>query len=99
MAWAYLIVFSKTLGSRKEVQDFLEEQSEVSYWYSCLPNCVFFTSSLVAEELADRVRGHFDNDGRYLITEVHEDREGWLPKAAWRLFRHPKDPRATSAED
>ena len=99
MVWAYLIVFSEALGSRKQVQKFLDDQSEVSYWYSCLPNCVFFTSSLGASDLAGRVRSHFHNDGRFLITEVHEDRQGWLPKAVWHLIRHPKDPRSDSEKD
>ncbi len=90
--WAYLIVFGATLGTRKQVLDFLDEQDEVTYWYGCLPNCVFLTSTLTASALARRVRERF-GDHRFLVAEVHEDRNGWLPKAAWHLFRSPEEPR------
>ena len=95
MTWAYLIAFNHDLGSRESVQNLLDEMPEVTHWYSCLPNCVFFTSTLCAGDIADRVLKKFGNDhnNRFLITEVHEDRQGWLPKAAWHIFSHPEHPR------
>ena len=93
--WAYLFVFNDALGTREEIQDFLDDIPEVSYWYSCFPNCVFFTSSLSAIGLAKKVHEKFgESRGHtFLITEVHKDRQGWLPSKAWRLFGHPHNPR------
>lgn len=89
--WAYLIVCGAGL-SRNDLQDFLNEQTEVTYWYSCLPNCVFLTSTLSASALGDRVHERFP-EPRFLIVEVHNDRQGWLPEAAWHLFQNPASPR------
>ena len=95
MTWAYLIIFNDRLGSREEVIEFLDSAPEVTYWYSCMPMCLFFTSTLTAAQMARRVRKRFGSDAgqRFLVSEVHEDRQGWLPKKAWHLFRHPNSPR------
>ena len=91
--WAYLIVYSDQLGPRKAVTDFLDSMPEVTYWYSCLPNCIFFTSTLGAQHLGERAHGRFGKSARFMIAEVHQDRQGWLPKKAWHLFSHPDNPR------
>lgn len=95
MIWAYLIVFNERLGTRKDVQEFLDTLPEVTYWYSCMPNCVFLTSSLSAGEIADSIRANFGTEAgqRFLVVEVHDDRQGWLPKKAWHIFRNPQNPR------
>ena len=95
MTWAYLIVFSDKLGTRDDVQNFLDSLPEVIYWYSCIPMCVFFTSTLPAQSLAEKVMEQFGSSlgQRFLITEVHHDRQGWLPKQAWHLFQNPGNPR------
>ena len=81
MAWAYLIVFDEDLGSREEIQNFLNSVQEITYWYSCMSNVVFFTSTLSAKTIADKALDHFGKGlgKRFLVTEVHTDRQGWLP--------------------
>lgn len=95
MTWAYLIAFNEKLGTRTEVQEFLDDVPEVTYWYGCMPNCVFFTSTLAAGSIAKLVKSRFGTDAgqRFLVAEVHDDREGWLPKKAWHIFRNPEKPR------
>lgn len=94
MTWAYIILFNDELGTRKAVQDFLDNEPQVTYWLSCMPNCVFFTSSLTADQMAKKVRSKFGtgNGQRFLVVEAHKDRQGWLPKKAWHMFRNPEDP-------
>ena len=94
MTWAYVILFNDELGSRSAVQEFLDNVPEVTYWYGCMPNSVFFASTLTAGGIASKVRTAFGTGGgkRFLVVEVHNDRQGWLPKSAWHLFRNPEDP-------
>ena len=94
MTWAYIILFNDELGARQAVQEFLDNEPEVTYWFGCLPNSVFFTSTLTAGDIAKKVRSTFGTDSgqRFLVVEVHLDREGWLPRKAWHMFRNPKDP-------
>lgn len=95
MSWAYLVTFDSQFASRKDVQEFLNTVPEVTYWYACLPHCVFFTSTLNAATLAKKFEERFDisKGQEFLVTEVHTDRQGRLPKAAWHLIRNPDDPR------
>ena len=95
MTWAYLVVFSDSLGSQQEVHELLNGMPEVTYWYRCLPHCVFFTSTLGAHAIAESFYAQFGKSPgkRFLITEVHADRQGWLPEGAWHLFRKPDNPR------
>lgn len=95
MTWSYMVVFNDRLGKRQEVLDLVDATSEISYWYSCLPHCVFLTSTLTANEIAEKFFEKFGREqgNRFLVMEVHKDRQGWLPKKAWHLFRNPKEPR------
>jgi hypothetical protein len=98
MTWAYLIVFNNKIGDRKSFQNFLDTIPEITYWYGCLPNAVFLTSTLTAGQISDKVRSHFGTqDGqRWFVTEVHNDRQGWLPKEVWHMLKNPTDPKMSS---
>ena len=88
---AYIIITSSAFATRKEIQDYLDSIKEVQYWYACLPDCVFCTSSLMADELAQKLRARFGRE-RFLVMECNDNRQGWLPRAAWHLMRHPDSP-------
>ena len=100
MIWAYLIIFDDKLGTREDVQRFLDSMEEVRFWHSSLPNCVFFSCSLTADTIAKKVVHHFGDPDirryRFMVAEVHSDRQGWLPKNVWRFFRNPT---LTNGED
>lgn len=91
--WAYLLVFNEKVGTRKDVQAFLDTISEVTYWYGCLPNAVFLTSTATAGTVSDRIKERFGTESgqRFFVTEVHSDRQGWLPKNVWHLLKNPEN--------
>jgi hypothetical protein len=88
---AYLIILGSFLD-RKLVQVFLNTVEEIPFWYSCLPRCIFATSSLSASELAMRIRSRFPK-GRFLVMEAHGNRQGILPRSAWNMMRDPNNPK------
>ena len=93
MTWAYLVVFNDALGTPEEVQELLDGMPEVTHWYRCMPHCVFFTCTAVAGTIADRIYTKFGKGaGRFLVVDVHQDRQGWLPKKAWHMFLNPDTP-------
>lgn len=93
--WAYLVIFDDELGTRTQVQEFLDSLPEVKDWYACIPHCVFFTSTATAGGIAEDIQERFGKGaGRFMVVEVHSDRQGWLPKRAWKMFRNPEDPDA-----
>lgn len=95
MAWAYLVLFNDKVGTRTEVQQFLNTIPEVTYWYGCMPNSVFAISNLTAGQLSDALKSRFGtgNGQRFFVTEVHQDRQGWMPKQVWHLLKNPDSPR------
>jgi len=94
MAKSFVIVFNSKLGARKELADFLNALPYVTYWYGCLPFCLFVTANATANDLFKSINEHFSARAgkRIIITEVGEDRQGWLPKKAWRVLKNPDDP-------
>lgn len=95
MTWAYLIIFNEKVGARKEVQQFLDAIPEITYWYGCMPHAIFCTSTLSAGELSEKFKERYGTDDgqRFFITEVHSDRQGWMPKQVWHMLKNPRDPR------
>ena len=94
-AWAYLVLFNEKLGKREDLTSFLDTLPEVTYWYACLPNAVFFTATVNAASISKKIQDHFGTgEGqRFLVSEVHDDRQGWLPKTAWHMFKNPENPK------
>ncbi len=89
--WAYILVFDDGLGTRKEIQDFLNTRSEVLNWYACMTNAIFIVSDKTATTL-QRIISEFNaNKGaNFIILDVATDRQGWLPKKAWEFISKPK---------
>lgn len=91
---AYIVVFTPSYAERQRVQDFLDTVPEVTYWYACLPYCVFLTSTLSANELSDKFNSRFGTEhGNYIIMEANSNRQGWMPENVWHLLRSPFSPR------
>lgn len=95
MSWSYLLIFNDKLGIRSDVTTYLDKISEISYWYTCMPNAIFLTSTLTAGSISDRIKSHFGTDSgqRFFISEVHKDRQGWMPKKVWHMLNNPDNPR------
>jgi hypothetical protein len=95
MSWAYLIIFNEKVGTRKEVQAFIDTIPEITYWYGCVPQSIFCISSLTAGQLSDKLKDRYGTSGgqRFFVTEVHQDRQGWMPKQVWHMLKNPDEPR------
>lgn len=87
---AYVVVHSNQLASSEQLTGFLDKIETITFWYQCLPNAVFLTSSLDADDIATKIRDHF-GEQRFLVMECNSNRRGWLPRKAWNLMRNPGD--------
>jgi hypothetical protein len=93
-------VYSDTLASLQEIQAFIDGMPEVPFWYRCLPNSFFLTTTLTVNQFDSRFDKRFYKRGGqlYFVTEVqHGSVNGRMPEQAWHLIAHPEDPRL--AED
>lgn len=94
-SYCYAVLFNDTVGTREAIQEFLDSRDDVTFWHSCLPHCVFCTSTLQAGELSEAIGAHFGKDTghRFLVLDTDTDRQGWLTKQAWHMMRNPTNPR------
>jgi len=92
---AYLILASPKFVNREQIQALLDQTEEVSWWYACLPNTVFCTSSLSADGLAELIEGAFGDakSNRFMVMQCHSNSQGRLPPQAWHLMENPDNPR------
>src|SRR5260370_24557170 len=89
--WAYILVFDDRLGTRKEIQDFLDKRPEVLHWYACMSNAIFMVSDQTASTLAGILK-EFNGakNSNFIILDVKTDKQGWLPRRAWDFMNNPK---------
>ena len=92
---AYLLIYSSGVGTREEVRDYIDELPEILNWRYDIPHAFYLVSESSADEITEKILTFTDGDGRFLITEVTENSQGWLPKRTWQLLN--EKPPASSA--
>ena len=83
---AYLFIYSSDVGSRDEVRDYIDQLPEILNWRYDIPHAFYLVSESGADEITDKVLSFTGGDGRFLIAEVPENSQGWLPRDTWRLL-------------
>ncbi|MCT4588348.1 MAG: hypothetical protein N4A71_11035 [Carboxylicivirga sp.] len=89
MRKAYLLVYSDKLGSRDQMKECLNQMNEVYTWRFDIPHSFYVISEYSAEDIAKRIieiRGR----GRFVITEISENRQGMANPDTWYLLRNKK---------
>jgi hypothetical protein len=90
MRSVYLLVYNRGFGSREEVKAFLDSRPEIITWRTELPNSFYLISEKKATELADIIRQTRGDDGKFLITQIAKNRQGWLSPDSWAFMRQEK---------
>ena len=86
MKRTYLLIYSDKLGTREEIRAFLDKRSEILNWRYDLPHTFYLVSDLSAEELYEVIQSHNQERGLFLISEVGQTTQGWLPAKSWMLL-------------
>jgi hypothetical protein len=86
MKRTYLLIYSDKLGTREEIREFLDKKSEILNWRYDLPHTFYLVSNLSAEELHEVIQSHNQQRGFFLISEVGQNTQGWLPAESWMLL-------------
>ena len=93
---AYLLIYSGGVGTRQEVQDYIDDLPEILNWRYDIPHAFYLISESDADKITERILEFTGGDGRFLITEVAENSQGWLPRGAWRFINEKVPARASS---
>jgi hypothetical protein len=90
MRKAYLLVYNDALGTRGLVKAWADTSKTVITWRFDLPNCFYLISEASAAELSEELTSEFGTRGRWIVTEISDNRQGRLPPESWYLIRHKK---------
>lgn len=82
----YLLTYSRNMGSEDEVKSIIDKCPFIRNWRTDLPNIFFIESDVNADELADYFIEK-KQECRFFITEIANNRQGWLPKSAWEFLK------------
>ena len=85
--WNYVLIFSDSVGSTEQVRKFVDSRREIIDWYQCMSNAIFIRSEFSAQDLSEIFREFTFDEGRFLILDVNTDRQGWLPRKAWKFMK------------
>ena len=90
MRMAYLLIFSEATGGKEKVREWLNAEDLVLHWRTDLPNRFYVISEATAAELSESLSNPIGRKGRFLFSEVGENRQGLLPKETWYLLRNKR---------
>lgn len=88
MRKAYILVYNDSVGSRDIVKNWADQSSKVLLWRYDLPHCFYLISEATAAELHADLEASLGRRGRFLITEISENRQGLLTPDTWYLIRN-----------
>ena len=86
-AKVFILVYTDTLGTREEIQKFLDSRQEILSWRAELPNCFYLISESDTPYLSGLIRGFDRGNASFLVMEMHTNRQGWLDPESWKFFR------------
>jgi hypothetical protein len=89
----YLLAYSDALGSREQVKAYLNSMEEVAFWRYDLPHMFYIMSDASSKALAQRLRTISGEKGRFIISEITENRFGWLSPESANLIMSKAFPR------
>jgi hypothetical protein len=87
MKMVYLLVYSDSLGTRDELKSCLEAIPG-SLWRYDMPHSFYLLSDKSAQELSDIIRKRMNKNGRFLITQLASNRQGWITPDSWYLINN-----------
>lgn len=83
---AYLFIYNDDAGAREEIRGYIDKLPEILNWRCDMPHAFYLVSECSAKEIAEKIRAFTGDEGRFLISEVTGNKQGWLPKRTWRLL-------------
>ncbi len=88
MKKAYLLVYSGDLGTREQVKGYLSSMDEITHWRYDIPHSFYVISEANAVVLARRLRELSGGKGRFVFTELADNKYGWLTPSSWYLINN-----------
>ena len=86
MSKIYLVAYDLS-GSSEKYTDLFDELKKSRGWWHYIDAVWLLSTSESADSIYDRLEPYLDDDISLFITEIGNDRQGWLPSKAWKWIR------------
>ena len=84
----YLLAHDTAAASHEQMKTILNAIKEVVTWRSEIA-CVFFVvSESSASELTPLIRKQTGEKGRFILSEITHNRNGWVTPDSWHIINH-----------
>jgi hypothetical protein len=90
MRKCYLLVHSVRAASHDQMKNILSSIPEVITWRTDIPRCFYVISEKSAAELTSLIRSKTSKLGRFIVSEIGDNRNGWLTGESWYLIKNRK---------
>jgi len=90
MRKAYLLVYSDSTGGLEAIRTWAGREKAVLHWRYDMPHSMYLISERSAADLAASLTQALGRKGRFIITEIIDNRQGLLPKDTWNLLREKR---------
>lgn len=88
MRRVYLFVYSDLMGNRDAMRELVDSIPQILDWCYDMPNSFYIISVLSANELSEVIRSSYSGShARFIISEITENRQGYLPKKTWDFIK------------
>lgn len=88
MRRVYLFVYSDLMGDRDTMRGLVDSIPQILDWCYDIPNSFYIISERSANELSDLIRSNYSGTHiRFIITEISNNRQGYLPKKTWEFIK------------
>ena len=82
----YLLTYNRSLGAEEEVKSLLNTIPSITDWRTDIPNTFIIKTDAKIKDVAEQLIDKRPNS-RFFISEISENRAGWLPKDAWTFIK------------
>lgn len=86
----YALLYNNNFGDREFVKKMIQSIDKITAWRYDMPNSFYICSQSTAQELTDIFLLYLQNaiNYRFLIIEISENRQGFLPKDTWNFIKN-----------
>lgn len=78
----YILIYNNSSEDKNKIENLLNFTKGIIKWRSDINGAYFIWSIMEANEIADIIISQIPNE-RFFISEINENRQGWLPNEAW----------------
>ena len=86
----YLFLYNRSYGDTGEVRERLNSLEVIDEIRELFPYSFFLSSDVDANTISAEIRRLFP-DRRFMITEIGNNRQGWMPRRFWNFIRDNED--------